>query len=819
VQFTATAKDANGAAISGKTFTWNSSAAGVASISASGLATAVANGSSTITASTDGVDGTAKLVVALAPTGATIQGTVSLTNTAAIREAVRLAQRRAGSAGARAPAARLAAGRAPAGVAKAGSRPKAALGAVGLAKHLRQPAVPGEWIVTFRPEVLGLPKIGSLEYRGQSTTAQAVSSIRTSLAASVAAGHIKVAGVSPVILSARVVVPPGHSAAAVGNELRANPAVLAVEPNYRRYVTGQAVARVTPVVPNDPLYPYQAWHYGMADVPRAWATTTGSASVLVAVVDNGVRFDHPDIAPNLTSDGYDFVSSTDSVDLCAGGKLGNNGDGDGYDSDPTNPADYDIDTSTGCLQTLTQLGDHGLHVAGTIGAVGNDANGVTGINWTVKIRPVRALGLGGGNTYDGAQGILYAAGLAADNGQGATVTAASGAAIINMSFGGPDSSLVEYNAIVAANAAGSLLIASAGNSATSAPGYPASFPDVVSVSAVGPDTVLASYSSFGPTVDLAAPGGDFADGDASFGVASTMWDYQNNVPTYALAVGTSMAAPHVSGIAALVLAANPGLTNAQLRTRLENYAVDLGAPGLDDQYGHGLVNARNALTQTLAPTRSIKVFLIDTTTGATIMSVAADAGGAYQFTDVPNGTYRVYAGEDEDGDGLFGRAVRRWGAYGGTNTPTPVHIAGAGTTTADFTIGYPLEAESNDVLATANPLPVGGYLIGFFSDPATDVDVARVEIPATGQYTFETSPLNGACGFALNEDTILDLLSSGGSVLATDDDIDTAAQNLCSRITTNLTAGVYYLRVSAYTGTGASGILGRGYAVSVRQGP
>src|SRR5207244_1747581 len=161
---------------------------------------------------------------------------------------------------------------------------------------------------------------------------------------------------------------------------------------------------------NDPFSPIQAWHYGMIDAPRAWDLTKGSASDTVAVVDDGIRFDHPDIAANLTSDGYDFVSVGSPYPVCAGGTADNTGDGDGYDPDPTDPVSYDYDFTNGCITGPRALGNHGLHVAGTIGAVGNNGEGGTGVNWTVRIRPVRVLDvIGSGAYYDVAQGILYRA--------------------------------------------------------------------------------------------------------------------------------------------------------------------------------------------------------------------------------------------------------------------------------------------------------------------------------------------------------------------------------------------------------------------------
>src|SRR6185295_6798002 len=112
-----------------------------------------------------------------------------------------------------------------------------------------------------------------------------------------------------------------------------------------RYVSAGIPAAGTsaaPAVPNDVLYPLQAWHYGLIDLPRAWSLSKGNSRVVVAVVDDGIRFDHPAIAANLTTDGYDFVSVGDTLPLCAGGTADNTGDGGGPDPDPTIPTSYDF---------------------------------------------------------------------------------------------------------------------------------------------------------------------------------------------------------------------------------------------------------------------------------------------------------------------------------------------------------------------------------------------------------------------------------------------------------------------------------------------
>lgn len=665
---------------------------------------------------------------------------------------------------------------------------------------------PDELIVTYRADALAAPPLGSPALAAPATVAAMGSSIRTRLAAGAWASRTEVRGVSAALLSARVRVLDSTELDQVAAALRQDPAVLSVERNgivhldrhHASLLEASATASAaTPVVPSDQLYSWQAWHYGMIDLPRAWEITTGSAAVLVAVVDNGIRYDHPAVAANLTHDGYDFVSDV-SVAVCGGGHISNAGDGDGYDPDPTMPADYNYDDKNNCVQGLTTSGDHGLHVAGTVGAVGNDGVGVTGVNWSVRIRPVRVIGVGGsGSFYDIAQGILYAAGLPADNGKGGTVKAASAARVINVSLGGPSGSTALHNAVIAATNAGSLVIAAAGNDGSTTALYPAAYSEALAVSAVGPDGLLASYSTHGSAIDIAAPGGDVADGGGAYGVMSSVWNFVTNTPAYDSWDGTSMATPHVSGVAALLLAQNPSLTGAQLRARLTTWAVDAGPAGPDNLYGAGIVNARNSLTQSLAPPAVVYAFLYDATTGGLIAQVPT-ANGAYSFTRLADGNYLVYGGADENGDGQVAVAGRPWGTLGGSATPTPVTVNGAGNYGASFAIAQPTELEPNNTIAQANPLALPGTMNGTLGT-ASDVDIVRVLIAQPGTYTFETSAQNGACGFALEANTELALENATGALIASNDDINAATLDYCSRITATLVPGTYYVAVSGWT--------------------
>ncbi|MDQ3698244.1 MAG: DVUA0089 family protein [Gemmatimonadota bacterium] len=668
-------------------------------------------------------------------------------------------------------------------------------------------------IVTFRSAALAAPPTGTAAMSQASTATAVGAAIRSRLSAGVLSGAATLAGVSPALLAARVKVADLARIGEVEAELRRNPAIASVERNgiaYSHEIHAPPTALVG--VAASLLEPYQAWHYAMIDLPAAWELTRGSTSVLVAVVDDGIRFDHPGISVNLTGDGYDFVSDV-QMPLCSGATISNAGDGGGYDPDPTVPARYNIDPAHGCA-VVTRYSGHGLHVAGTIGATDHDAIRGAGVSPTVRIRPVRVLGVtGNGSYYDIAQGILYAAGLPADNGIGGFVQAPSGARIINLSLGGATPSTILESSMTAASNAGALIVVSAGNTGTSAPSYPAAYSTALSVSAVGPDRLLSTYSSFGPNVAIGAPGGDFDDGDGTFGVWSTIWDFQDHVPLIGGFEGTSMAAPHVAGVAALLLARTPSLTAAQLRTRLTSFAVDAGQPGPDQSYGAGILNARNSLTQSFEPARASFVRLYNATTGELVQRTGAQVDGSFAFPGLQDGSYHVYAGQDADGDGVIGLPGRRWGAFGGVGGPTAITVQGEGDYPASFSIALPGEREPNNTTAESAPLYPGGYLMATLPD--ADVDMARVAIHQPGQYTFETSGWRGACGFAIEVDTVLDLLDASGGVIASNDDIDTPGENYCSRITTTLTPGTYYLQVRGYPGSPVGGR----YRLEARAGP
>lgn len=267
------------------------------------------------------------------------------------------------------------------------------------------------------------------------------------------------------------------------------------------------------------------------DAPEAWGTTTGSSGTIVAVIDTGTDISHPDLRGNIWK-------NTDEVP-----DNGKDDDDNGY-VDDVNGWDFWNDD-----ETVYDAGDgdkHGTHVAGTIAAEGNNGRGVTGVNWQASIMPLKFLGPRGGYTSDAVAAINYAV--------------ANGAKISNNSWGGGGYSRSLKDAIARADAANHLFLAAAGNSEVNTDNtkhYPSNYSNsnIISVAATGSGDQLASFSNFGAnTVDLAAPG---------VGILSTLPGKR-----YGSYSGTSMATPHVAGVAALLKSQNSDLGDSDLKAKI-----------------------------------------------------------------------------------------------------------------------------------------------------------------------------------------------------------------------------------------------------------
>lgn len=334
------------------------------------------------------------------------------------------------------------------------------------------------------------------------------------------------------------------------------------------------------LAPNDPGY-QQQWDFtgsnGMR-IPGAWNTSTGSG-VKVAVLDTGVT-SHPDLAGNLLP-GYDFISNSTAAR-----------DNNGRDSNPQDQGDWHAAGECGS-STASNSSWHGTHVAGTVAAVTGNSSGVAGVAPDAKVVPVRVLGKCGGMLSDIAEAIIWAA--------GGTVTGipanANPAKVINMSLGAAGACSVTYqNAINSAVGRGATVVVAAGNSAVNVSNsQPANCGNVVAVAASNNSGGLAYYSNYGTGVDLTAPGGDTRQSGG--GILSTLNEGTTvpGNPAYAFYQGTSMAAPHVAGLAALMKAYKPTLTPAQIESTLKQGTRPMPA-GCTQGCGSGLSDANATMT-------------------------------------------------------------------------------------------------------------------------------------------------------------------------------------------------------------------------------
>ena len=352
--------------------------------------------------------------------------------------------------------------------------------------------------------------------------------------------------------SATVLSTKGRSVETVISELEADPAVAYAEPNYlfslpEFEVTGgvQVVdagvqGTIAAVGVNDP---HTGGQYSLdrMRVRDAWSRTKGSSN-LVAVLDTGVQSGHRDLRGRVAK-GYDFV----------------NNDGNASDDN-----------------------GHGTWVAGIIASNANDGYGIAGISWKDRILPVKIMNASGtGSTADLAAGITYAANRGAD--------------VINMSVGGFPYSQAIQDAVNRAWNRGAVLVGAAGNNARWEIFYPASYDHVVSVSATQVEDEFSRWSSYGPKVDVSAPGSSVLTTNCTAGPCQ-----HEDWGSHTYISGTSFATPNVAGVVALIRARYPGHSPGQIVSRLRNTVDDLGYAGRDDRYGLGRVNAYRALGASVA---------------------------------------------------------------------------------------------------------------------------------------------------------------------------------------------------------------------------
>jgi len=332
-------------------------------------------------------------------------------------------------------------------------------------------------------------------------------------------------------------VPPSRTINEMVKKYKEEPDVEFAEPNYIRRAFR---------TPDDPEYMAgKQWGIIKIEAPQAWDTETGKDSVVIAILDTGVDYDHEDLAGNMWGSGnhgYDFVNGDDNPD-------------DDHD-DP-----------------ITGGHSHGTICAGIAAAVTYNSKGIAGVSWKSKIMAVKVLNAAGEGTLDNE---IFGIDYAADN----------GAEIISMSFGTteypPTPADLERDAINDAYDRGCVLVAASGNDNQPYVAYPAAYDNVIAVGASTTSDERWGFSNYGSELDVVAPG---------VGIYSTT---RNN--TYGYSSGTSMATPFVSGLAALILSHLTGLAPSDVKLIIERTADDIGSSGWDEETGWGRINAYNALT-------------------------------------------------------------------------------------------------------------------------------------------------------------------------------------------------------------------------------
>ena len=505
----------------------------------------------------------------------------------------------------------------------------------------------------------------------------------------------------PAMLSTLTKKDAGDRTLAAVKSLRARPDVEYAQPNYIFQITA---------TPNDSGYPKQ-WHYfdngsganqapGGINLPTAWETNKGNAAVVVAVIDTGILPNHEDISgsPNLVN-GYDMISDPN---------IGN--DGDGRDATATDPGDAIAANECYPGSPAQPNSWHGTHVAGTVGVGKTNNNlGVAGINWNVKVQPVRVLGKCGGTMVDINDAIRWAAGMPVPGAPNNPTPAK----VINMSLGGASpcsASPATQAAINDAVAKGTTVVVAAGNESSDAAGFiPASCNGVITVAASDRRGYLATrYSNFGARVDIMAPGGDVrqdSDNDGNPDGVLSMVD-----GGYAYYNGTSMAAPHTAGVVALLLAEDGTRTPDQIRSLLKARAMARTATQCPKPCGAGLLNA--AATPPVPPVPGVTISL-----SPPALSVEAGKNAEVSATVLRNGV-----ADSGKNVALASSNTAVFSVASASSTTDPNGVAKA-TITAVAAGDATLQAESQGVRGTAAvtvtpkkkvpalPLPLVGVLL------------------------------------------------------------------------------------------------------------
>jgi uncharacterized repeat protein (TIGR01451 family) len=445
------------------------------------------------------------------------------------------------------------------------------------------------------------------------------------------------------------------------------------------------------ITPTDPGWINQ-WGPRQIEAPAAWAVVTGTSRLIIALVDSGLKLDHEDLASQR------WINSAEIPDNFI------DDDGNGKIDDVNGWHFYQV--FTGSTYVPAENADvqddygHGTHVAGIAAAAMNNHVGIVGLAPGARVMPVKVLDQFGTGWYsDIAAGIVYAA----DN----------GAQIINLSLGGAEDSQTLRAAIDYVQARGALVVAATGNTGGMVL-YPAAYESVLAVAATDQNDQVAYFSNRGPQVDVAAPGVD---------IYST-WPWRDG---YFTKSGTSMASPHVSGLAALIWTARPDLSAAMVRRVITSTVNDIGPVGWDESVGWGRVNANAAVALVRNP-----VTLVISSAGNGVIAQVPEA--PYAFGDVV--TLTATAG--------IGSGFSSWsGALSGTTNPLTITLDSNKVVTATFARN-PVSLTINTVgNGTVLPAPAGPYLYG---------DV--VTLTASGASLWNFAEWSGALSGSTNPATI-----------------------------------------------------------------
>jgi serine protease len=502
----------------------------------------------------------------------------------------------------------------------------------------------------------------------------------------------------------------GADVEAVLKQLRSDASVAFADVDQRRYAHA---------MPNDPLFGPTATASGQwymqtpssltpssdaaaTDAVSAWNITTGSSGTVIADIDSGIRFDHPDLLRagfgGRLLPGYDFVSP--DVDASNGNPLGTflvANDGDGWDPDPSDPGDWIDSTDLANTQVFPSKNCsaqnsswHGTRVMGVLGAVTNNDVGIAGMTWNPYLLPVRALGKCGGLDSDIITGIQWAVGMSV-NGVPDNPYPAD---IINLSLGGTGTCPTSYqNLLTTLTAMGVLVVASAGNESGPVD-IPANCPGVLAVAGLRNVGTKVGYSSLGPEVGIGAPAGNCVNItagspclrsiDSTVNEGATVPGTNSYTDQTNTNLGTSFSAPIVSGIAALMRAANANLTPPQIIARMKASATAFPQPvttpptpqcmaGSSSSVecacttstcGAGMVNALSAVMAALNPIAAVSI-----PTGLTSGSATIDAGGS---SAACNATIASYAWSTSGAVHIVS---------GGTSSAVNIMVSGAGALT------------------------------------------------------------------------------------------------------------------------------------------